>query len=359
MKKTPLHAIHESLGAKMAAFAGYEMPISYQGITEEHLCVREKVGIFDVSHMGEFIIRGDHAFDLIQKVSCNDIARLSPGKALYTCLMNREGGIVDDMLVYQLSEQAFMLVVNGANIEKDWDWIQQFKPASDIEVIDISDRSALLAVQGPKAAHCLQSLTDMDLHNMKYYTFERGIFAGIENVIVSATGYTGSGGFEVYFDNKHAVAIWQAIMEAGAAYGIQAIGLGARDTLRLEKGYCLYGNDINDTTSPLEAGLGWLTRLNSDFIGKEVLVRQKEEGLTRKLIGFELLDRGIARHGYPILDMEGGVIGEVTSGTKGPSVQKAIGMGYVAIDFVKPETMIQIQVRKKMIAAKVVKMPFI
>lgn len=359
MKKTPLHAIHESLGAKMAAFAGYEMPISYQGITEEHLCVREKVGIFDVSHMGEFIIRGDHAFDLIQKVSCNDIARLSPGKALYTCLMNREGGIVDDMLVYQLSEQAFMLVVNGANIEKDWDWIQQFKPASDIEVIDISDRSALLAVQGPKAAHCLQSLTDMDLHNMKYYTFERGIFAGIENVIVSATGYTGSGGFEVYFDNKHAVAIWQAIMEAGAAYGIQAIGLGARDTLRLEKGYCLYGNDINDTTSPLEAGLGWLTRLNSDFIGKEVLVRQKEEGLTRKLVGFELLDRGIARHGYPILDMNGDIIGEVTSGTKGPSVQKAIGMGYVAIDFVKPETMIQIQVRKKMIAAKVVKMPFI
>ncbi len=359
MKQTPLHTIHEALGARMAAFAGYQMPISYQGINEEHQCVRQKVGLFDVSHMGEFIIRGNNAFELIQKVSCNDIARLSPGKALYTCLMNHEGGIVDDMLVYHLSEKAFMLVVNAANIQKDWDWIQQLKPEEDIEMIDISERSALLAIQGPKATACLQPLTDIDLTNMRYYTFERGVFAGVENVIVSATGYTGSGGFEVYFDNKHAETVWNAIMESGAAHGIQPVGLGARDTLRLEKGYCLYGNDINDTTTPLEAGLGWLTRLNTDFIGKEVLVQQKENGLTRKLVGFELVGKGIARSGYAVLDMNGVVIGEVTSGTKGPSVDKAIGMAYVPTAFAKVGTAIQIQIRKKVVEAVVVKMPFL
>jgi aminomethyltransferase len=359
MKKTALHHKHLALGAKMVPFAGYDMPVSYTGIIAEHQTVREQVGMFDVSHMGEFIIKGAGAMALIQRITSNDVAKLNKGDAQYSCLPNGKGGIVDDLLVYMLGEEEYMLVVNASNIEKDWDWIAQHN-TEDVEMKNISDQVALMAVQGPKTAEALQSLTDVDLAAMKYYTFVRGNFAGFDNVIISATGYTGSGGFEIYVTNDNAEAVWDAIMQAGADYGIQPIGLGARDTLRLEMGYCLYGNDIDDTTSPLEAGLGWITKLKieADFVDKAYLIEQKAAGLTRKLVGFVLEGKRPPRQGYNILDEEGKVIGVVSSGTKGPSVGKAIGMGYVEKAYSKSGTTIYIDVRGKQLEATTQKLPF-
>jgi len=365
MKNTPLTNKHIELGAKMAEFAGYNMPISYSGIKAEHATVREGVGVFDVSHMGEFIMRGREAADLIQKVTSNNVKKLNIGDAQYSCLPNHKGGIVDDLLVYRLpedmcaeGEQAFMLVVNASNIQKDWDWISKHND-SNTKMINISDQTALLAVQGPKAVEAMQTLTDVDLKGMKYYTFKKGVFAGVENVLVSATGYTGSGGFELYVNVNEAAKVWDAVFEAGKAFDIQPIGLGARDTLRLEMGYCLYGNDIDDTTSPIEAGLGWITKTKKgEFNSAEIFKQQRAEGVQRKLVGFEMSERGIPRHDYEIADAEGAIIGKVTSGTQAPSLGKAIGMGYVKTDFAKPDTEIFIQIRNKAIKAKVVKMPF-
>lgn len=359
MKKTALYDKHVQLGAKMVPFAGYDMPVSYTGIIAEHQTVREHMGMFDVSHMGEFVLKGKGAADLIQRVTSNDVSKLEQGDAQYSCLPNGKGGIVDDLLVYKLGDEEYMLVVNASNIEKDWNWIAQYNSAH-VEMKNISDQTALLAVQGPKAAKALQALTDVDLSSMKYYTFVRGRFAGFDNVIISATGYTGSGGFEIYVRNEHAAAVWDAIMEAGEAHGIQPIGLGARDTLRLEMGYCLYGNDIDDTTSPLEAGLGWITKLkkDSDFVDKAYLVQQKAAGIPRKLVGFELADKRPPRQGYDILNEAGDTIGTVTSGTKGPSVGKAIGLGYVENAYSKSGTTIYIDVRGKKLEATTVKLPF-
>jgi aminomethyltransferase len=341
----------------MAEFAGYNMPISYTGINDEHHAVRNNVGVFDVSHMGEFILKGEGALDLIQKVCSNDASKLYDGKVQYSCLPNEQGGIVDDLLVYRIDEKTYMLVVNASNIEKDWDWISKFN-SYGVDLKNISDRTSLLAVQGPKAAQALQSLTDTDLAAMEYYTFVKGTFAGVDNVVISATGYTGAGGFELYFDNEHADKIWKAIFEAGAPFGIQPIGLGARDTLRLEMGFCLYGNDIDDTTSPLEAGLGWITKFTKDFVNSSNLAAQKEAGLKNKLVGFEMIDRGIPRHDYEICDASGKVIGKVTSGTQSPSLQKAIGLGYVQSDFAKEDTEIFINIRENLVKAQVVKFPF-
>lgn len=357
MKNTALTDKHISLGAKMVPFAGYNMPVQYEGINVEHATVRNAVGVFDVSHMGEFIVKGENALDLIQRVTSNDAAKLHDGKVQYSCLPNKDGGIVDDLLVYRIDEKTYMLVVNASNIEKDWKWIQQFNTAN-VEMHDISDKTSLLAIQGPKAADALQSLTEIDLASMEYYTFKKGTFAGIENVVVSATGYTGAGGFEIYFDNEHADEMWEAIFKAGAEFGIKPIGLAARDTLRLEMGFCLYGNDIDDTTSPIEAGLGWITKFTKPFTNSEALLAQKEAGVTRKLIGFEMIDRGIPRHDYPIVDIEGNVIGKVTSGTQSPSLQKAIGMGYVTKELAKEGTEIFIDIRNNKVKAKVVKFPF-
>lgn len=357
MKNTALTDKHISLGAKMVPFAGYNMPVQYEGINVEHATVRNAVGVFDVSHMGEFILKGENALDLIQRVTSNDASKLHDGKIQYSCLPNEDGGIVDDLLVYRIDEKSYMLVVNASNIEKDWDWIQKFNTAN-VEMHNISDKTSLLAVQGPKAADALQSLTDIDLASMEYYTFKKGKFAGIDNVLVSATGYTGAGGFEIYFDNEHADAMWDAIFAAGAEYGIKPIGLAARDTLRLEMGFCLYGNDIDDTTSPIEAGLGWITKFTKPFTNAEALQAQKEAGISRKLIGFEMIDRGIPRHDYPIIDAEGTVIGKVTSGTQSPSLQKAIGMGYVTKEMAKEGTEIFIDIRNNKVKAKVVKFPF-
>lgn len=358
MKNTALTQKHISLGAKMAPFAGYNMPIQYTGIVDEHLTVRNGVGVFDVSHMGEFIIKGDKALDLIQKVTSNDASVLFDGKVQYSCMPNDKGGIVDDLLVYRIDAQTYMLVVNASNIEKDWNWIAQHNTFA-AEMKNISDQTSLLAVQGPKAVEALQSLTDIDLAAMEYYTFKKGKFAGVDNVLVSATGYTGAGGFEIYFKNEYAEKIWDAIFEAGKEFNIKPIGLGARDTLRLEMGFCLYGNDIDDTTSPIEAGLGWITKFTKDFINKEALLIQKNNGVKRKLIGFEMIEKGIPRHGYEIKDFAGNPIGVVTSGTQSPSLNKAIGMGYVKTEFSKPDSEIYIQIRDKAIKAKVVKMPFI
>ncbi|RZK46950.1 MAG: glycine cleavage system aminomethyltransferase GcvT, partial [Pedobacter sp.] len=330
---------------------------TYEGINAEHATVRSAVGVFDVSHMGEFILKGENALDLIQRVTSNDASKLIDGKVQYSCLPNEDGGIVDDLLVYRIDEKTYMLVVNASNIDKDWDWIQKYNTAN-VEMHNISDKTSLLAVQGPKAADALQSLTDIDLGSMEYYTFKKGTFAGIENVVVSATGYTGAGGFEVYFENEHADKMWEAIFNAGAEYGIKPIGLAARDTLRLEMGFCLYGNDIDDTTSPIEAGLGWITKFAKPFTNSEALQAQKEAGVTRKLVGFEMIDRGIPRHDYQIVDALGNVIGKVTSGTQSPSLQKAIGMGYVAKEFAKEGTEIFIDIRNSKIKAKVVKFPF-
>ncbi len=362
VKATPFLPYHRALGAKIAPFAGYQMPISYTGIIDEHVCVRQKVGIFDVSHMGEFIVRGSTALDLIQYITSNDAARLSPGKVQYSCLPNEQGGIIDDLLVYNLPDGAYMLVVNAANTEKDFAHISQQNEHFGAELIDVSERTGLLAVQGPLAADALQSLTDMDLRQMKYYTCAKGVFAGVPNVLVSATGYTGAGGFEVYFYNEHADTIWQAIMEAGEPYGIQPIGLAARDTLRLEKGFCLYGNDIDDTTTPLEAGLGWITKLkkNADFIAKALLIAQHAEGVKRELVGFVIDEKAIARAGYNILQPEtGAVMGRVTSGTFSPSLQKSIFLGYVPTEYARENTIVAVQIRQKNVAARVVKLPFL
>lgn len=360
MKSTPFTQKHIALGAKMAEFAGYNMPISYSGINEEHHTVRKAAGVFDVSHMGEFILKGDGALDLIQRVTSNDASKLTAGKAQYSCLPNEDGGIVDDLLVYCIAEnKTYMIVVNASNIEKDWNWFQKHN-TGDVEMHNISDETALLAVQGPAATKIIQSLTEMDVLNLKYYTFTKGKFAGVDNVLVSATGYTGAGGVEIYFEDKDGAAdiIWDAIFNAGEAAGIKPIGLAARDTLRLEMGYCLYGNDIDDTTSPLEAGLGWITKFTKDFTAKEKLQAQKTDGIERKLVGFEMIDKGIPRHHYEIKAQDGDTIGYVTSGTQSPSLGKAIGMGYVRKAYTEIDTEIFIKVRDKLLLAKVVKIPF-
>lgn len=361
MKNTPFTQKHIGLGAKMAEFAGYNMPISYSGINDEHASVRNNAGVFDVSHMGEFILKGENALDLIQRTTSNDASKLTEGKAQYSCLPNKDGGIVDDLIVYCLEEnKAFMLVVNASNIEKDWNWIQQFNDKK-VEMHNISDKTCLLAIQGPNATKILQPLTGMDIMNLKYYTFAKGTFAGVENVLVSATGYTGAGGVEIYFEDKdgNAEKIWNAIFDAGKTAGIKPIGLGARDTLRLEMGYCLYGNDIDDTTSPLEAGLGWITKFSKEFTNSKYFEKQKADGLTKKLVGFEMIDKGIARHDYEIKDADGNLIGKVTSGTQSPSLGKAIGMGYVATKYATADSEIYISVRNTLLKAKVVKMPFV
>lgn len=358
MKNTALTEKHISLGAKMVPFAGYNMPVQYEGINAEHATVRNAVGVFDVSHMGEFILKGENALDLIQRVTSNDASKLYDGKIQYSCLPNETGGIVDDLLVYRIDEKTYMLVVNASNIEKDWNWIQKFNDKG-VEMHNISDQTSLLAVQGPKAADALQSLTDMDLASMEYYTFKKGKFAGVDNVLVSATGYTGAGGFEIYFENQYADQIWDAIFKAGAEFGIKPIGLGARDTLRLEMGFCLYGNDIDDTTSPIEAGLGWVTKFTKEFTNSAALLAQKEAGVSRKLVGFEMIDRGIPRHDYLIVDADGNQIGKVTSGTQSPSLQKAIGIAYVAKEFAKEGTEIFIDIRNNKVKAQIVKFPFL
>jgi len=357
MKNTALTQIHESLGAKMVPFAGYNMPVQYEGVNIEHETVRNGVGVFDVSHMGEFIIEGPHALDLIQKVTTNDASVLTIGRAQYSCMPNEQGGIVDDLIVYKMKEDQYILVVNASNIEKDWNWIMSHNDMG-ATMRNISDEYSLLAIQGPMAMEAMQALTSIDLAAIKYYHFEVADFAGVEHVIISATGYTGSGGFEIYAKNEHIEQIWNKVFEAGAAYGIKPIGLAARDTLRLEMGFCLYGNDINDTTSPLEAGLGWITKFNKNFINSEALQKQKEEGVTRKLVGFELLERGIPRHDYEITDKDGVVIGLVTSGTMAPSLNKGIGLGYVPVAYAAPDSEIYIRIRKNDIPAKVVKLPF-
>jgi aminomethyltransferase len=357
MKNTALTSVHIALGAKMVPFAGYNMPVQYEGINSEHETVRKSVGVFDVSHMGEFILKGENALDLIQRVCSNDASKLVDGKVQYSCLPNEEGGIVDDLLVYRMDEKSYMLVVNASNIDKDWNWIQKYN-TKNVEMHNISDKTSLLAVQGPNASAALQKLTDINLSEMEYYSFKKGVFAGIENVLISATGYTGSGGFEIYFENEHAEKIWSAIFEAGAEFGIKPIGLGARDTLRLEMGFCLYGNDINDQTSPIEAGLGWITKFSKEFTNSKNLLAQKESGVSRKLVGFEMLERGIPRHDYKIVNEQGVEIGIVTSGTQSPSLQKPIGMGYVKTEYSKENTEIFISIRDQKVKAKVVKYPF-
>jgi aminomethyltransferase len=357
MKETALTHKHIALGAKMVPFAGYNMPVQYEGVNAEHETVRNGVGVFDVSHMGEFLLKGPNALALIQKVCSNDASILFDGKAQYSCLPNGKGGIVDDLIIYRISEEAYFIVVNASNIEKDWNWISQHNDLG-VEMQNLSDDYSLLAIQGPKAAEAMQSLTSVELANMTYYTFQYGTFAGIENVMISATGYTGSGGFEVYVKNEDAEKLWNAVFEAGEAFGIKPIGLAARDTLRLEMGFCLYGNDIDDTTSPLEAGLGWITKFTKDFTDAEFLKNQKETGLSRKLVAFEMIDRGIPRHDYPIQDANGNVIGKVTSGTMSPSMKLGIGLGYVSIENAALDQEIFIEIREKGVKAKVVKLPF-
>lgn len=360
MKSTPFTQKHIALGAKMAEFAGYNMPISYSGINDEHATVRKNAGVFDVSHMGEFILKGENALDLIQRVTSNDVSKITDGQAQYGCLPNEQGGIVDDLIVYCIEfNKVYMIVVNASNIEKDWNWISQYN-TKGVEMHNVSEKTCLLAIQGPHATKILQPLVDADIMNLKYYTFTKGKFAGVDNVLVSATGYTGSGGVEIYFEDKDGAAdkIWDAIFEIGTPQGLKPIGLGARDTLRLEMGYCLYGNDIDDTTSPLEAGLGWVTKFTKDFTAKEILQQQKAAGITRKLVGFEMIDRGIPRHDYLIKDAAGNTIGKVTSGTQAPSLGKAIGLGYVAIAHAAIDSEIFIDIRNTPVKAKVVKAPF-
>lgn len=358
MKKTALSDIHEKLGAKMVPYAGYSMPLQYAGLTEEHLAVRNNVAVFDVSHMGEFLLKGENALKLIQKVTSNDASKLIDGKIQYSCLTNENGGIIDDLLIYKIDDVTYLLVVNASNIEKDWQWIES-QNDQGVLMENISDKTSLLAVQGPRATEVLDKLTEMDLEGMKYYSFEIGRFANVDNVLVSATGYTGSGGFEIYFDNEHAEQIWNTIMDAGKEIGIMPAGLAARDTLRLEKGFCLYGNDINETTTPLEAGLGWITKLNKEFVGSDALQKQKEKGLERKLVGFKMIDRGIPRKDYPIVDKEGNPLGMVTSGASSPSLKYGVGLGYVTLENTKEGTEIFIEIRNKQVKAEVVKLPFL
>jgi len=361
MKQTPFTEKHVGLGAKMAEFAGYNMPISYSGINDEHNAVRNNAGIFDVSHMGEFILKGPGALELIQRVTSNDAAKLNNGAAQYSCLPNENGGIVDDLLVYCIEkDKVYMLVVNASNIEKDWEWIQRHN-TEGVEMHNISDKTCLLAIQGPNACKILQPLTEMDILNLKYYTFVKGTFAGVENVLVSATGYTGSGGVEIYFENKDNAAelIWNKIFEIGGPQGLKPVGLGARDTLRLEMGFCLYGNDIDDFSTPIEAGLGWITKFSKSFTASAFLAKQKDAGPEKKLVGFEMIDRGIPRHDYLIRDSEGNLIGRVTSGTQSPTLGKGIGLGYVLTEHSALDSEIMIDVRDKSLRAKVVKLPFV
>ncbi len=358
MKNTALTHVHQNLGAKIVPFAGYLMPVSYEGINVEHETVRNGVGVFDVSHMGEFLIEGPNALDLIQKVTSNDASKLTVGKAQYSCLPNETGGIVDDLIVYRVQEELYLLVVNASNIDKDWEHIAKYNKDIGATMRNISDDYSLLAIQGPKAIEAMQSLTSVDLASIKFYTFEVADFAGIDHVIISATGYTGSGGFEIYCKNEEVEQVWKKVFEAGSDFGIKPIGLAARDTLRLEMGYCLYGNDINDVTSPNEAGLGWITKYTKDFVNNEALAKEKELGPTRKLVGFELNGRGIPRQDYDILDSNGTIIGTVTSGTMSPSLGKGIGLGYVQTEFSKIGNEIFIQIRKNAVIATVVKPPF-
>lgn len=357
MKNTPLHHIHESLGAKMLPFAGYNMPIQYEGVNAEHETVRNGVGVFDVSHMGEFFLSGPNALDLIQKVTSNDASALTIGRAQYSCMPNADGGIVDDLIVYKMADDRYMLVVNASNIDKDWNWISSHNSWS-VTMENKSDDYALLAIQGPKAVEAMQALSSVDLGAIPYYHFAVGDFAGFDDIIISATGYTGSGGFEIYCKNEQVETLWNKVFEAGKSFGIKPIGLAARDTLRLEMGFCLYGNDINDTTSPLEAGLGWITKFTKDFVNADNLKKQKETGVSRKLVGFELTERGIPRHDYEIVDKDGNVMGIVTSGTMAPSLGKGIGLGYVPTAYSTVDSEIFIRIRNNDVPAKVVKLPF-
>src|SRR5687767_720608 len=357
IKHIPLNDLHVKLGGKMVPFAGYNMPVRYSSDIEEHMTVRNGVGVFDVSHMGEFLLQGPQALDLIQRITSNDASKLVDGQAQYSCLPNETGGIVDDLIVYKIKDNDYFIVVNASNIEKDWNWFTKFN-TKGAEMKNISDDICLFAVQGPKAAEVLQKLTKTDLKEIKYYHFSIGEFAGVSNVIISNTGYTGAGGFEIYVNKKDAEKVWHSIFDAGKPFDIKPIGLGARDTLRLEMGFCLYGNDIDDTTSPLEAGLGWITKFTKDFTAKEILEEQKKNGISRKLVGFEMIEKGIPRHGYEIKDFSGELIGYVTSGTQSPSLNKAIGMGYVQLAFTQPDTNIFIKIRDKLLQAKVVKLPF-
>jgi aminomethyltransferase len=357
MKNTALTHIHEALGAKMVPFAGYNMPVQYEGVNAEHETVRNDVGVFDVSHMGEFLLQGENALALIQKVTSNDASVLEIGRAQYSCLPNADGGIVDDLIVYRMGDNEYMLVVNASNIDKDWNWISAHNDLG-VTMKNLSDGYSLLAIQGPKAVEAMQSLSSIDLATIPYYHFKVADFAGIDDIIISATGYTGSGGFEIYCKNEDAELVWNKVFEAGAAFGIKPIGLAARDTLRLEMGFCLYGNDINDTTSPLEAGLGWITKFTKEFTNSTALKAQKEAGVTKKLVGFELVERGIPRHDYEIVDANGNAIGIVTSGTMAPSLGKGIGMGYVATEHAALDSEIFIQIRNNQVKAKVVKLPF-
>lgn len=358
MRKTQLNDKHEALGAKMVPFAGFNMPVQYEGVKVEHETVRNAVGVFDVSHMGEFLITGPNALELIQKVTSNDASVLTKGRAQYSCMPNGKGGIVDDLIIYCLEEDKYLLVVNASNIDKDWNWMDAHN-SMGAEMRNLSEDYSLLAIQGPKAVEAMQSLTSIDLSAIKYYHFEVADFAGIEHTIISATGYTGSGGFEIYCKNDQVEQIWDKVLEAGADFSIKPIGLAARDTLRLEMGFCLYGNDIDDSTSPLEAGLGWITKLTKeDFVDKDFLAKQKEEGITRRLVAFEMVERGIPRHDYPILDANGNSIGRVTSGTMSPSMNIGIGLGYVEVAHKAIDTEIMIEIRNKPVKAKVVKLPF-
>jgi len=358
MKNTALSATHIALGAKMVPFAGYQMPVSYEGVTLEHETVRKALGVFDVSHMGEFLIEGPKALELIQKVSANDATKLTVGKAQYSYLPNTTGGVVDDLIIYRVKEETYLLVVNASNIEKDWKHISDHNKTVGAQMRDISEGYSLLAIQGPKAVDAMQPLSSHDLAAVPFYNFIVGDFAGIDNVIISATGYTGSGGFEIYCKNTEVQQVWDKVLEAGEAYGIKPIGLAARDTLRLEMGYCLYGNDIDDNTSPLEAGLGWVTKFTKEFVNADALAQQKEDGVTKKLVGFTMDEKAIPRNGYSITNPNGESIGKVTSGTMSPSLGKGIGLGYVPIAMAKPETKIHVQIRKKIIPATVVKLPF-
>lgn len=358
IKSTALTEKHISLGAKMVPFAGYNMPVSYSGLNDEHATVRNAVGMFDVSHMGEFLLEGPAALDLIQRVTSNDASVLTDGKAQYSCLPNEKGGIVDDLLVYRISENRYMLVVNASNIEKDWNWVSKYNTGG-VKMTNLSDETSLLAIQGPNAIATLQKLTGVNLSSIPYYSFCIGKFNGVDHVTISNTGYTGAGGFEIYFPNAHAVKMWDAIMEAGKEFGIKPVGLGARDTLRLEMGFCLYGNDIDDTTSPIEAGLGWITKFTKDFTNRAAIEAHKTNGVSKKLVGFEMIDRGIPRHDYEITDATGNTIGKVTSGTQSPTLQKAIGLGYVPAPLSKPDSEIFVKVRDKLLKAKVVKIPFL
>jgi len=358
MKNTALTKIHEALGAKMVPFAGYNMPVSYEGVNMEHETVRNGVGVFDVSHMGEFLISGPKALDLIQKVTSNDASKLTIGKAQYSCLPNETGGIVDDLIVYKIKEEQYLLVVNASNIDKDWEHIEKYNKDFGAEMRNISEGYSLLAIQGPKAVEAMQALTSINLSEIKFYSFEVADFAGIEHVIISATGYTGSGGFEIYCKNEEVQQIWEKVFEVGASYDIKPIGLAARDTLRLEMGYCLYGNDIDDSTSPLEAGLGWITKFTKDFVNSEAFAKEKKEGVTKKLVAFELDEKGIPRHDYDIVDKTGHKVGVVTSGTMSPSMGKGIGLGYVPTSQSQIGDKIYIQIRKNRVPATIVKLPF-